>query len=93
MMFSDDHDKTSHVIALSRLSHKNVVVFSSLCCPVASRTILKVVTFTTSGKRQFVPRDHVFPYLSFTVHDFDKIGSFRSVFIHKNCVGLFLSAY
>ena len=44
-----------------------------LCCPAASRTILKGVTFTTNGKRQFLPRDQVFPYLSFTVHDLTKL--------------------
>ena len=44
-----------------------------LCCPVASRTILKGVTFTTNGKRQFLPRDQVFRHLSFTVHDLTKL--------------------
>ena len=24
----------------------------------------------TNGERQFVPRDQIFPYLSFTVHEF-----------------------
>ena len=36
------------------------------------------VTFTPNGKREFVPHDQVFPYLSFTVVS-------RQSFIHKNC--------
>ena len=51
---------------MSRLSHKNVVVFSSLCCPVASRTIIKGLTFTSNGKRHFLPCSQVFPYFSLT---------------------------
>ena len=27
----------------------------------------------TNCKRQFVPRDQVFPYVSFTVHEFTKL--------------------
>ena len=31
------------------------------------------MTFTTNGKRQFLPRDQVFRHFSFTVHDLTKL--------------------
>ena len=45
------------------------------------------VTFTPNGKREFVPRDQVFP-LIIVVYC-----SFHLSFIHKNCSGQFLSGY
>ena len=51
-------------------------------------------TFTPNGKREFVPRDEVFPlivvYCFLLVH---RNKWFHASFIHKNRSGLFLSSY
>ena len=50
-------------------------------------------TFTPNGKREFVPRDEVFPlivvYCFLLLH---RNKWFHASFIHKNCSGLFLSS-
>ena len=47
-------------------------------------------TFTPNGKREFVPRDQVFPYFSFTVYCFyTKISSFMPVLSTRIVLDLF----
>ena len=51
-------------------------------------------TFTLNGKREFVPRDQVFPLIVVNCLLLQlKNKQFHASFIHKNCSGEFLSAY
>ena len=51
-------------------------------------------TFTLNGKREFVPRDQVFPLIVVNCLLLQlKNRQFHASFIHKNCSGEFLSAY
>ena len=51
-------------------------------------------TFTPNGKREFVPRDQVFPLVFvYCLLLLYKNKQFYASFIHKNRSGLFLSAY
>ena len=51
-------------------------------------------TFTLNVKREFVPRDQVFPLIVVNCLLLQlKNKQFHASFIHKNCSGEFLSAY
>ena len=51
-------------------------------------------TFTLNGKREFVPRDQVFPLIVVNCLLLQLTNKqFHASFIHKNCSGEFLSAY
>ena len=52
------------------------------------------ITFTLNGKREFVPRDQVFPLIVVNCLLLPlKNKQFHASFIHNNCSGEFLSAY
>ena len=52
------------------------------------------ITFTSNGKREFVPRDQVSPLLVVHCSLFlDMNQQFHAIFIHKKCFELFLSAH
>ena len=51
-------------------------------------------TFTSNGKREFIPRDQVFPIIAVNCLLLQlENKQFNASFIHKNCSGLLLSAY
>ena len=51
-------------------------------------------TFTPNGKREFVPRDQVFPLIVvYCLLVLQKNKYFHAIFIHKSCSGQFFSAY
>ena len=52
------------------------------------------VTFTPNGKRELVPRDHVFPWIvAYCLLLLHKNKYFHARFIQRNCSGQFLWAY
>ena len=86
--------REGHTEAASQKKWRRKPVDKSL--PVVRRTISQRLrsTFMPNGKREFVPRDQVFPlivvYCLLLLH---KNKLFHASFIHKNCSVPFLSAY
>ena len=76
-------------------SNKTYTTKKGNLCAVGKRTTERLrFTFTANGKREFVPRDQVFPlFFADCLLLLHKNKWIYASFIHKNRSGLFLSAY